>query len=819
MPEITLKEIEAITHGKLTGNGRQVIDMLETDSRNISLDNNSIFIAIKGVRHDGHNHINELYRRGLRNFLVAKSAQIELEANDLNLIAVESTIDALQQLASFYRKKLAMPVIAITGSNGKTVVKEWLFQCLSSQGIISRSPKSYNSQIGVPLSLWMLDPGAKWSIIEAGISFPGEMIRLQKMISPNYGIFTNLGTAHQENFKNLDEKAKEKLVLFNNVETLYYCQDHEIIHKLILKQNLPGRELVAWSVKDPSAFLYVNKIKRNSLKSELHAHCRKHDLIFEIPFVDDASIENCLHIISFLLHQNFSEEYIVKALKLLTPVAMRLEQVKGVQNSTLINDSYNSDINSLRIALEFLSLQKQHQKHTLILSDIRQSGQRSEDLYHEVTQLVSSYNIDQLIAIGRDITSYKKLPKNTLKFHSTTELLNRLQEINISGHAVLIKGAREFGFEQIVNALSEKKHTTTLEINLNYLVQNLNYFRELLKPGTKVMVMVKALSYGSGSYEIANLLQHEKVDYLGVAFTDEGIELRKAGITLPVMVMAPTPDTYDKIIQYRLEPEIYSFSGLKAFSQAISADQLPEYPIHLKLDTGMHRLGFLPEEIERLSDELHRLKNVRVKAIFSHLAVADDHSQDAFTLNQFQLFSEMYNQISKTIGYKPIRHILNSAGIERFPRAHFEMVRLGIGLHGISANDKPLKAVSTLKTKISQIKKIPKTETVGYNRRGVLDRDSLIGIIPVGYADGLDRKLGNRNGQVIVNNIKVPFIGDICMDISMIDLTDLNASEGDEVVIFGEDNPIELLARQIKTIPYEILTNVSGRVKRIYINE
>ncbi len=819
MPKITLKEIAAITKGELTGSSNHIIEMLETDSRNISIDDKSIFVAIKGLRHDGHDHISELYDRGLRNFLVAKSAQVKKPKKNVNLISVDDPVEALQQLAAYYRQRLKMPLVAITGSNGKTVVKEWLFQCLSSDGIVSRSPKSYNSQIGVPLSLWMIDPAARWSIIEAGISLPGEMAKLEKMISPDYGIFTNIGSAHQENFKNLEEKAREKLMLFIGVKTLYYCLDHVVIHKQITLQNTPDRSLITWSFKDHTAYLFVKKKTKHTGRAKLIIEVEKKECSFDIPFADEASVENCLHIITFLFHQGFPQNYIQQALQSLNPVAMRLEQVKGIQNSTLINDSYNSDINSLRIALDFLALQQQHQKHTLILSDIRQSGQKSEELYEEVVRLVNSHKIDQLITIGKDITTYPELPEGSLKFLSTNELLQNLSTIDITNHAVLIKGAREFGFEQIVNALSAKKHTTILEINLNNLVNNLNYFRDMLTPGTRVMVMVKALSYGSGSYEIANLLQHEKADYLGVAFTDEGIELRRAGITLPIMVMAPTQETYDKIIMYNLEPEIYSFSGLKTMSQIISANQLPEYPVHIKLDTGMHRLGFLPEDMIQLANELVRLKNIRVKAMFSHLAVSDNPAEDAFTEEQFLLFNEMYAFLSNRLGYKPMRHILNSAGIERFPQAHFEMVRLGIGLHGISAIKKKLKPVSTLKTRISQIKKIPKTDTVGYNRRGILTRDSIIGIIPVGYADGLDRKLGNRNGQVIINNVKVPFIGDICMDISMIDLTDIRASEGDEVIIFGEKNPISLLAEQVGTIPYEILTNVSSRVKRIYINE
>jgi len=539
----------------------------------------------------------------------------------------------------------------------------------------------------------------------------------------------------------------------------------------------------------------------------------------KIPFSDEASIENCLHIVTFLFHNGYNWTYIQNALDHLSAIAMRLEQVKGIGNCTLINDSYNSDLNSLKIALDFLNMQKQHKKHALILSDIKQTGLLSSELYSRVIQLVQSYKIDKFVAIGPEISAYEGLGAATIRYKSTSEFLTNL-EINLfSDHAVLIKGAREFGFEEIVKVLSEKKHTTVLEINLNNLVANLNYFRGLLNPGTKILVMVKALSYGSGSYEIANLLQHEKVDYLGVAFTDEGAALRYAGITLPIMVMSPSEETFEDIIDLNLEPEIYSLNQLKLFSRIVSLSQIPEYPIHLKLDTGMHRLGFMADEIPKLFTLLGECPNIRIKAVFSHLAVADNPAEDDFTKFQIKNFETIYHKISEYLGYKPMRHILNSAGIERFADAHFDMVRLGIGLYGISSNNAQLKAVSRLKTIVGQIKHIPHNETVGYNRHGKLDRDSVIAIISIGYADGLNRKFGNRKGFVLVNNQRADFVGDICMDMSMIDVTDLNVKEGDEVIIFGEENPIQNLANQIDTIPYEILTNVSSRVKRVYLNE
>jgi Alr-MurF fusion protein len=817
MPQFTLQQLAEITKGKLHGNKGQLIGNLETDSRNIILSEQSIFIAIKGSRHDGHLHIAELISRGIRNFMVERETPELIQSDQVNYLLIDDCIKGLQQIAAHYRHQLTMPVIAVTGSNGKTVVKEWLAHCLSGKGSVSRSPKSFNSQIGVPLSLWMIQPSSDWAIIEAGISMPGEMEKLESIVSPEFGIITNIGPAHQENFNNLDQKTKEKLILFRNSKTVYYCRDHQLIHQY-LSSSENSFSTISWSEKHPESFLYIREKSKSRGITTMTIVCDGRTDKLAVPFTDDASLENCLHIAAFMLHQGFTHQDLQESLGSLVPVAMRLEQVKGVNNCTLINDSYNSDLYSLRIALDYLAMQKQHAGHSLILSDIRQSGLSADILNTEVEKMLKAFHFDNLIFVGEELSKSKIFSGSASYFRTTDELIQNLNGIRFSDQAILIKGAREFGFERIVHALSEKKHTTLLEINLDHLVHNLNYFRGLLKPGTRIMVMVKALSYGSGGSEIANLLQHQKVDYLGVAFTDEGVELRKAGIGLPVMVMAPSEESYDEIIEYNLEPEIYSFSGLQNFSRMVAAKQLPSWPVHIKLDTGMHRLGFLPDDIRRLTDTLLKLNNIRVKALFSHLAVSDNKEEDAFTNGQINLFEEQHKYISGKLGYQPWRHILNSAGIERFPEAHFEMVRLGIGLYGISSRSADLKPVSTLKTRICQIKKIPSSDTVGYNRRGILDRDSEIAIIPIGYADGLDRKLGNRKGQVVVKNKLVPFIGDICMDLSMIDVTGINAREGDEVIIFGEEHTIRQLASQVGTIPYEILTNVSSRVKRVYIN-
>jgi Alr-MurF fusion protein len=820
MSEINLKDLAKITHGDLVGEPSQTIRFLETDSRRINFSPDTLFIAIAGIRHDGHRYIPELIAKGFKNFLINKGAIDRRTCEQGNFILVTNTLQALQLIAGYARRQIKGPLIAITGSNGKTVVKEWLFHCLSQQNIVSRSPRSYNSQIGVPLSLWLLNPQSDWSIIEAGISKPGEMEKLETMICADIGIITNIGQAHQENFDTLNQKINEKLILFRRTKKVFYCLDHSLIHDAIkANDTFRNKELITWSMKDHSADLYIEEAKSEKNDGFVLIHYKEEIHRLKLPFTDKASVENCGHIISFLLHFQFVANQIQQAISTLSPVAMRLEQVKGTKGCTLINDTYNSDINSLRIALDFLSLQIQHKKRSIILSELRQTGLSDQELYNEIFRLLSSYEIDQMIFVGENISSFPKLPVKAKTFLTTDELLEEITEIILADSAVLIKGAREFEFEKITNILSEKKHTTVLEINLNHLVHNLNYFRSLLQSETKIMVMVKALSYGSGSYEIANLLQHEKVDYLGVAFTDEGIELREKGITLPVMVMSPDPESFGKIIEYNLEPEIFNFSGLLEFSQCVSANQLPEYPVHIKIDTGMHRLGFLPEEMHELIPQLSMLNNIRVKSIFSHLAASDKSEEDAFTKLQIERFNKVIKQFKKVLGYTPLKHLVNSAGIERFPQAHFDMVRLGIGLHGISCKQKKLKAVSTLKSSIAQIKDLVKGETVGYNRREVLSRDSKIAIIPVGYADGLDRKLGNRTGSVLVNKQKVPYIGDICMDLCMIDITGMSAKEGDEVRLFGAGIPIQTLAEQVDTIPYEILTNVSSRVKRIYINE
>jgi Alr-MurF fusion protein len=821
MPRYSALQIASVVNGKFSGPKDLAVDQLIYDSRKTFDASNSMFIAIDGERNNGHNYIRSMYKKGVRTFLISNSELDTSKYIDAAFILVNNTVRALQQLVADYRNLFHIPIIAITGSNGKTIVKEWLATCLALKYKVTRNPKSFNSQIGVPLSVWLLNENAEWGIFEAGISKTGEMEHLSSVIAPTHGIITNIGEAHQQNFKSLEDKLGEKLLLFASCEKLYYCSDHDLIHHAITSNTKYNKkELVTWSFRDSAANLFVSQINKTSKGAELKLSYGNNSFSLQIPFTDKASLENVMHVINFLLSNGFTEPEVKQLIATLHPVAMRMEKVKGINDCTLINDAYNSDINALGIALDYLYQQSGKAK-VLILSDFEQSGLENKELYKQVEHLIRQGEIEQLIAIGENISScadlFSGIPSRF--YTNTSEFIESSVWREFSNKLILIKGARGFRFEDIVNLLSEKNHTTLLETNLNNLTENLNYFRSLLKPNTGIMVMVKALAYGSGSFEIAKLLQHEKVDYLGVAFTDEGVQLRQADIHLPIMVMAPGMEDFNRIIEYELEPEIYSFRILKGFIAAADIQQVSEYPVHLKIDTGMHRLGFLAEEIDELISILKSTDTIKVKAVFSHLAGSDESAHDEFTRQQIRVFNEAYQKIEKAVAYKPLRHILNSAGIERFPEAHFEMVRLGIGLHGISAINSKLLPVSTLKTHISQIKHITAGETIGYSRKGKAEKAIKIAIIPVGYADGLDRKLGNGKAYVMVNNQKAWYIGSICMDMCMIDITDIECFEGEEIIVFGTEPSINELAIKIDTIPYEVLTNVSSRVKRVYIKD
>ena len=776
-----------------------------------------MFVAIKGKQHDSHCFVEEMYNCGIRCFLV--EILPDICHHDAVYIQVKNTLSALQTLVANYRSGFSIPVIGITGSNGKTIVKEWLYYLLSDQFSIVRSPKSYNSQIGVPLSVMLMQKSHNLAIFEAGISEPGEMENLQKIIKPTIGIFTNIGNAHQEFFTSIDQKVCEKSKLFDNSDVVIFSKDNTDIKDCLNKQS---KTIFTWSFSDEDADVYIKERIINEKGCTIHFSIKANDDYIEIPFVDNASIENAVCCLTCLIYLNVFNEGKKHLFNSLPPVAMRLELKEGHGNTTIINDSYNSDLESIKIALDFLNQQNQHKQKIVILSDVQQSGLSLDELYSSLSNILLEKKINYFIGIGPDLYKYKQRGLFTGDFYFSTEhFLKNIRTYNFSDCTILVKGARSFEFESITNELELKLHQTKLEVDLNAITENLNYFKSLLKPSTKIVVMVKAFSYGSGSFEIANLLQHQRVDYLAVAFADEGIELRKAGITLPIMVMNPEPETFGVMIDHRLEPEIYSFRLLELFIQALDQSQYSgEYPLHIKYDTGMARMGFRNDETPELITKLKHKNRIKVASIFSHLAGSDESVFDDFTKKQIDQFISITQQFDKEFDYHIDRHVLNSAGIERFPEAQLDMVRLGIGLYGISAiENNKLQNISSLKTCISQIRELETGETVGYSRRGVISKPSKIAVIPIGYADGLNRKFSNGVGCVLVNNKRVPIIGNICMDATMIDITDIEAKEGDEVIVFDKNLTISELADKIKTIPYEILTSIARRVKRVYVKE
>ena len=825
----SISEINKIINGKILFKKAENISIKDIliDSRKLISPENCLFFAIPGKRNDGHNYIERLYYKGIRNFIVSNSEIDYSIYDDANVILVDNPLIALQNLCAAHRQKFDIPVIGITGSNGKTIVKEWLFQLLSNDWKIIRSPKSYNSQVGVPLSVWQINSKNDLAIFEAGISEQDEMDNLQKIIKPTIGIFTNIGEAHNENFIETTQKVGEKLKLFTKVDTLIYCPDYSEIQEVIIKSEiLKNIGSFTWGMKTDADLKIKSLTKRENKFTIIEGVFNEEKISIKIPFTDDASIENAIHCWATLLFLNYKSDVIARRMLKLSPIAMRLELKEGIYNCSIINDSYNSDVNSLKIALDFLDQQNQHRKKTLILSDILQSGRNEIDLYSEIADLIEKKGIERLIGIGPSISRQAdKFKIEKYFYESTDDFLKRFSFSTFNNECILLKGARIFEFEWISKALQQKTHETILEINLNALVHNLNYYRSKLKPSTKIMAMVKAFSYGSGSYEIANVLQFHNIDYLTVAYGDEGVELRKAGITTPIMVMSPEEQSFDAIIKHSLEPEIYSFRILNLLEKSINKNIIPRnkpIKIHIKLDTGMHRLGFENKDLSVLLKRLKANSHIYVQSVFSHLAGSENPDHDNFTKEQIRHFIEMSDIIKENIDHNVFLHILNSAGISRFPDSQFDMVRLGIGLYGVGANNseqKRLENVSTLKSNITQIKKIKTKDTIGYNREFVAERDMIIGIVPIGYADGLNRKLGNSKGKLLVKGKFAPIIGNICMDMCMIDITEIKVKEGDEVIIFGEDFSINDFAKDLETIPYEVLTGISRRVKRVYFME
>lgn len=800
------------------------VSILLTDSRQVFFPAETLFFAISTKNNDGHKFVSELYELGVRNFVVSHLLPEWEEYNNTNFLVVSDTLNALQRLAAYHRKRFDIPVIGITGSNGKTVVKEWLYQILHPDFHITHSPRSYNSQIGVPLSVWQMSDQTQLGIFEAGISQPEEMSRLEAIIHPSIGILTNIGQAHQEGFKSMKQKCLEKLELFIHCDVIICEEENELIDECMEIACLSHKRLT-WSKKgSPKSPLYIKKIEKGKVSTDIHFSILGFVASITIPFTDDASIEDAIHVLATTIYLHISMEEVKERMAVLEPVAMRLDVRQGKNNSTLINDSYNSDINSLNIALDFLVQRAtiSEQKKVLIISDIPQSGMNSKDLYYLASNLIKNKKIDLLVGIGMEISAHRDMFTDVEShFFSTTEAFIHSSLWNtFHDMFILLKGARSFSFEAINKLLEVKTHETVLEIDLDAIVHNYNFYRSRLKPETKMVCMVKADGYGTGASEVAKTLQYHKCDYLAVAVAEEGVTLRKQGIKVPIIVLNSEVGGFEELATYSLEPEVYNFRILDAFIKEAILQGITNYPIHLKIDTGMHRLGFTEEDIPELLSRMKSQTGVRIQSVFSHLAASESWDFDDFTSTQISTFKKISKEIETGVLHPVMKHILNSAGIERFPEEQMDMVRLGISLYGVSASGLDgLRNVCSLKTTILQLKHIKAGETVGYGRKGSFEHDATIATIRIGYADGLSRQFGNGVGSVFVNGQMAPIVGNICMDLSMIDVTGLDVKEGDTVTIFGENPSVKDMAKQISTIPYEIFTSISSRVKHIYYKE
>jgi alanine racemase len=832
MLKYSIIKIATLIGARRVGDTDAQIGWLLTDSRSLCFPEETLFFALKSARNDGHKYISDLYRRGVRNFVVESRGIQEYcpnsasEMNDANFLIVPSPLAALQRLAERHRDEFDIPIVGITGSNGKTMVKEWLYQILLPSQKIVRSPKSYNSQIGVPLSVWLLNEQTEVGIFEAGISEPGEMMALRDIIQPTVGVFTSLGSAHQENFRSMEEKCMEKLELMHDTQAMIYCSDNDIVSRCVRRMQYKG-EKIAWSQCDEQVAFFVKTVDGTKISYRYKGE----DGAFDIPFSDEASIEDCITCAATALYLGITPEQLAERMPVLEPVAMRLEVKDGQRGCVLINDSYNSDVNSLDIALDFMNRRQfspltSHPsllKKTLILSDMYQTGVAPEQLYAQVSDLCVKRGIQKFIGIGTDLSAQADKIQIVDKqfFLDVQHFLTSDTFSSLRNELILLKGARSFGFDQITEQLEQKVHETILEVNLNAVVNNLNYYRSFLKPETKMVCMIKADAYGAGAIEIAKTLQDHRVDYLAVAVADEGVTLRKAGITANIMIMNPEMTAFKTMFDYDLEPEVYSFRLLDALIRAARKEGITGWPVHIKLDTGMHRLGFDPiNDMDELIDRLKHQNAIIPRSVFSHFVGSDSDGFDEFSASQFALFDEGSKKLQAAFTHKILRHMDNSAGIEHFPERQMDMCRLGLGLYGVDPRDnRILNTVSTLKTTILQMRHVPAGDTVGYSRKGKIDHDSVIAAIPIGYADGLNRHLGNRRCYCLVNGQKAEYVGNICMDVAMIDVTGIDCHEGDMVEIFGEHLPVTTLSDIIDTIPYEVLTGVSNRVKRVYFQD
>ena len=826
----TIEKVATLIGARRIGHKDAKIGWLLTDSRSLCFPEETLFFALRSQRNDGHRYIEDLYRRGVRNFVVENTSQfliLNSQLSDANFLVVPSPLEALQRLAERHRDEFSIPVVGITGSNGKTMVKEWLYQLLAPQMVVTRSPRSYNSQIGVPLSVWLLDEQTEIGVFEAGISEPGEMQSLHDIIQPTIGVLTSLGSAHQRNFRSMDEKCMEKLQLFHGAKVIAYDSDNDTVSRCIRRSGYKG-EKIGWSRENQSAPLYIAGVSNMTSNSSITSIDYTYKGVrgeYHLPFIDKASIECSFACAAIALYLGVKPDDLDCRMAQLEPVAMRLEVKEGCRGCTLINDSYNSDINSLDIALDFMNRRPdtKGRRRTLILSDIQQMGMEKTALYQEVSNLCVKRGIDRLIGIGTSIQSHADAIAIADKafFPGIEQFIKSDIFRNLHDEVILLKGARVFGFDHLTELLEQKVHETILEVNLNAVVDNLNFYRSFLKPETKLVCMVKADAYGAGAVEVAKTLQDHRVDYLAVAVADEGVTLRRNGITQNIMIMNPEMTAFKTMFDYDLEPEVYSFRLMDALIHAAEKEGITGWPVHIKLDTGMHRLGFDPEkDIDEVIARLKRQNAIIPRSVFSHFVGSDSDDFDNFSAMQFEKFDVASKKLQAAFSHKILRHMDNSAAIEHFPERQMDMCRLGLGLYGVDPRDnRMLHTVSTLKTTILQLRHVPKEETVGYSRKGILTRDSVIAAIPIGYADGLNRHLGRGQCYCLVNGQKAPYVGNICMDVAMIDVTDIDCQEGDSVEIFGENLPVTVLSDVLDTIPYEVLTGISNRVKKVYYQD
>ncbi|WP_416867900.1 MAG: bifunctional UDP-N-acetylmuramoyl-tripeptide:D-alanyl-D-alanine ligase/alanine racemase [Imperialibacter sp.] len=813
---ILFSDLPKLCKGKISGaDTPSAVLSLSLDSRKVFPGEGAVYFAIKGPNHDGHSFLWEAYQKGWRLFVVESLPKDTERFESASFFLTSDSLQTLQDLAAAHRSQFSLPVVAITGSNGKTIVKEYLYQLLASSVSVVKSPKSWNSQVGVPLSVWPLAEHHEAGIFEAGISQPDEMAHLKNIIQPTIGIISNIGPAHDALFTSREQKLVEKMKLFEGCKKLIYCTDHFAIDRFLSGNVLPGVARIGWGQGKGAKYAV------STVGSKLKLAWEMGEVEIDLPFTDDKSVENLCHAVVTALEMGINPSSLARQVSVLSAIPMRLSLKEGVFGSRLVDDSYNNDFQGLEAALDLAITHSHGKPISVVLSDILQAGENEKELYQHVNDMLMSKGVSKLVAIGPTIFAYGDAFRMACETYVSTEaFLEQVKEKQFAGQTVLIKGARSFRFEEIVKKLQAKVHRTVLEVNLEALQHNFQFYKSILEPRVKTMVMLKAFAYGSGSGEIGRTLQYLKADYVAVAYPDEGVLLREQGVHLPVMVMNAPEESFDKLPAYSLEPEIFSLSQLQNYGEwSLGKSGVP--PIHIKVDTGMHRLGFVADEIEAIAEVLDRYPNIKVASIFSHLAGSENSAFDDFTHVQAKTFLDCYEQLSQHLGYKPIRHLVNTAGISRFKSYQFDMVRVGIGLHGIESTEEKqgqLTVVARLKTVVSQVRRLAAGQTVGYSRAGKTNKDTDVATIAIGYADGYPRSLGNGKGKVLIKEQLLPTIGSVCMDMTMVDVTGVDVREGDEVVVFGEHPSANQVAEWAGTIPYEILTSVSERVKREYLS-